>query len=490
MELVNQLFESLIKFRSNVACHINGYSYTYSDLSQRILDIRYALKEIASSERIIGLVARDDMATYAAILALWFEGKAYVPISPGSPKERNQNVINQALISTVIDASEEILFKDVATINSNSLERQDNLIQPHPFPDEDLAYIIFTSGTTGSPKGVPITRGNLSAYIYSLEKSGYQLDSNDRCLQMFELTFDFSVMAYLFPLLRGASMYTIPKGEIKFSYIYKLITEFQLTALPMVPSVINFLRPFFSKINSKQVRYSIFCGEALHSDVTFEWSKCIPNAEIYNYYGPTECTVFCSFYKLKLNKLEDIKSYNGVISIGKAMIGTELMIIDDDSKMLTAGQKGELCISSIQLTPGYWKNEKKNHSSFFQYKGKRFYRTGDLCSLDTDGDFAYIGRIDFQTKVNGFRVELSEIEYHVKSFFENINCVAVAWLDVNKNAQIGLVLETSERKIENLLEYLKTKLPPYMIPIKTLFISKLPYNSSGKTDRNALKELF
>lgn len=495
MELVHQLHNSLISFKDKEACHIGDTSYTYGDLGQAVSNIRKALRQ---AERIdngnFGIVGHDEMETYAAIIALWFEGKTYVPLSPDSPKDRNLNVIKQAEIRTIIDTAAKPLVSQFDVINPKQLDKSDIDLVPRDVSEDVLAYILFTSGTTGTPKGVPITRSNVAAYIYALEESGYKLTSNDRCLQMFELTFDFSVMAYLFPLLRGASMFTIPKGEIKFSYIYQLMSKFKLTALPMVPSVINFLRPFFSKINASEVRYSIFCGEALQKDVTLEWSKSLPNSEIINYYGPTECTVFCSYYKVNLTESDLVKAYNGVISIGKAMEGTELIIIDENNDVLSAGDKGELCISSTQLTPGYWKNEEKNKATFFNIEmnsqTKRFYKTGDLCSLDEEGDFAYVGRIDFQTKVNGFRVELSEIEFHAKAYLDQLNCVAIAWSDINNNSQVGLVIESSEFELEGLLEHLKTQMPPYMIPIKTVFISKLPYNASGKTDRKTLEKMF
>jgi len=495
MNLGLEFYNSLSTYSDRTSCVINDEHFSYKQLAQAVSNIRSVLRSDYRAElNIIGLVTNDDLETYAGIIAIWLEGKAYVPLSPDSPVQRNNDVIQQAGIKTIIDSENNTLFKDFDVIASRRLEDVSLDIEPVEVDNQALAYILFTSGTTGSPKGVPITRSNVEAYIQALEKSGYVLTHNDRCLQMFELTFDFSVMAYLFPLIRGASMYTIPKGETKFSYIYQLMNKHKLTALPMVPSVINFLRPFFGKISDAEVRYSIFCGEALQTDVVKEWSRSIPEANIYNYYGPTECTVFCSYYKLSTRPEDEIKTFNGVVSIGQAMVGTELIIIDDDNQPIVGEGKGELCIASTQLTPGYWNSEEKNASAFFNLEmdenEKRYYKTGDLCMFDSSGDYYYLGRIDFQTKVNGFRVELSEIEFHAKMYLSNTNCVAIAWKDVTNNSQIGLVIEDSERDIDALLNYLKRQMPPYMIPIKIIFMTQLPYNNSGKTDRMALLNFF
>ena len=132
----------------------------------------------------------------------------------------------------------------------------------------DLAYILFTSGSTGTPKGVPITFGNIESLVVAIDKDeSFSLLSTDKCLQMFELTFDFSVVAYLFPLLSGACLYTIPKNVIKYFYIFKLIKNQKLTVLTMVPSIINYLRPYFGEINDDCVRYCSFGGGALHNEI-------------------------------------------------------------------------------------------------------------------------------------------------------------------------------------------------------------------------------
>ena len=142
----------------------------------------------------------------------------------------------------------------------------------------------------------------------------------------------------------------------------------------------------------------------------------------------------------------------------------------------------------------YWKNDEKNKEAFFylDFKNKQtqFYKTGDLCSLDESGNILYMGRIDFQAKIQGFRVELSEVEHHAKTFLRKINVVAIAIINMTGNTEIGLAIESSKFNNKNLLEYLKIKMPNYMIPSKLIFLERFPLNSSEKIDRKKIKLLF
>lgn len=493
MQLFINLQNSIDKYAERNAFFINGIFYKYSYFAEIISGIRNSIKfKTAETEKNIGVVANDDIETYAAIIALWLEGKAYVPISPETPTDRNESIIKQACLKTIIDSGDNPLFYNHNVIQSKGLLCTPLNLIPDNISDQELVYILFTSGTTGQPKGVPVTRENLSGFISAFWKMGFEINETDKCLQMFELTFDLSVMSYLIPLLKGACIYTIPKDKIKYSYIFELLSDQNLTVALMVPSMLHYLRKYFDEIDLPLMRYSMFCGEALPLDITEEWSKCLPNAIIQNVYGPTEDTIFCTYYNFARDK--ENKSHNGILSIGKAMEGTITIIIDDQNNILPAGNSGQLCLGGIQLTPGYWQNEEKNKEAFFvtDFNGskQRFYKTGDLCVCDANGDLLYSGRTDYQIKIQGFRVELSEIEFHVKVYLEKINAVAVAFTDTAGNTEIGLVVESKEFETVSLLNYLKLKMPSYMIPRKIIFTDKFALNTNGKTDRKKLELLF
>ncbi|WP_025739891.1 AMP-binding protein [Aquimarina pacifica] len=495
MKFVKRLQKSIENHIHNNALCINNSFYTYKDFALTISKIRASIVEtVAESEKLIGLVTNDDIETYATIIALWLEGKAYVPVNPATPIERNEKIFELTGTKYVIDSSESSLYHKFSIIDPKESEEVDIDLTPKKFSGDQLAYILFTSGTTGLPKGVPITFDNLDSLVSAIDdEPTFSLNEKDRCLQMFELTFDFSVVAYLFPFLAGSCLYTIPNGAIKYFYIFKLIEEQKLTVLTMVPSIINYLRPYFSEINATDVRYCSFGGGALYKDIAKEWSACLPNSKIFNYYGPTEFTVYSGFYPY--HKDTHQKAYNGIIAIGTPQKDTSYLIVNEDNEEVAINVMGELCLAGPQITPGYWKNEERNTHCFFNRqegnKIVRYYKTGDLCIKDEEGDYLYVGRADFQVKIRGYRVELAEIEFHAKSKSQiKVNMVALDIKNNLGNTELALAIESEEFDTETLFEYMKTKMPNYMIPTQVKFVKEFPHSINGKIDRKKLKAFF
>jgi D-alanine--poly(phosphoribitol) ligase subunit 1 len=493
MLLFERLGEAIEKYRDNKAFCINGSYFSYHDLAEKISGIRILINRNSNIPgQAIGLVANDDLETYASILAIWMEGNYYVPLSPQLPTERTEHMIRQAGIKLIIDSSATVNFPEFLNIKSKRLPSAFLNLQPKTISREAIAYILFTSGTTGIPKGVPITRNNLSEFIDSFFRIGLQTDENDRWLQMFDLTFDLSIFSYLVPLLQGACIYTIPQKQIKYNYIFKLFDDYHLTVALMIPTLIRYLGPYFSEINNRDLRYSLFCGEALPLDITEKWSLCVPTAEILNVYGPSEATIFCSYYAFDRNGVN--KTQNGILSIGKPMEGTHAIIVNEKNHTVNDGETGELCLSGNQITPGYLQDTVKNETSFFEMQlcieSERFYKTGDLCFIGPEGDIMYVGRVDSQIKINGFRVELSEIEFHARIYLVETNVVAIAYKNNLGNLEIGLFIESKEFDIHNLVKYLKEKLPSYMIPVCVRFESVFPLTKHDKTDRQELLKRF
>lgn len=491
-EILISLINCIQRFGEKNACCINETFYSYSEFAKRISGIRSVLQSNPAASKHIGLVANDDIDTYAAIFAIWLEGRAYVPLHPNQPLDRILEIVEQAQIEIVLDSMEEREIPGVKTIHSSMIRFDQLILDIKPAAGEDLVYILFTSGSTGKPKGVPITRNNVGSFMQSFWEVGFEISEQDRCLQCFDLTFDVSVQSYLVPLTRGACMYSIPHNQIKYSYVFGLLDDHHLTFGSMAPSMIRYLRPYFSEINIPAFRYCILTAEASPLELVREWSACIPNAAIYDFYGPTEATIYCTYYKLPADM--NAKQLNGMLSIGKPMSGLKAVIKDDQNMILGKGEKGELCISGGQLTPGYWQNPEKNKEAFIDLvhggKTERFYRTGDLCYMDDEGDIMYSGRIDFQVKIQGYRVELGEIEHHAREFLRGQNAVAVTFENSTTNTEIALFIEGRLEKSNDLLGYLKSKVPPYMIPTKVLAEDVFPLNNNGKVDRNILKRLI
>ena len=496
--MIDKIKVACEKFKDRNAFYIKDKFYTYNDFAQVVSNIRNFLNDFYGGEKLAGFLIYDDLETYSAVFGILFSGMGYVPINPENPIERNISIIKQSgikIILTSTDNEEYLLFsnsEDITIVNiKNLLSSKINLILPNADINE-LAYILFTSGSTGIPKGVPLSRKNLYSFVDAFFKLGYKLDENDRFLQMFDMTFDLSIMSYIIPLCLGACVYTVPAGGIKYTFVYSLLEEQNITFALMVPSILTYLRPYFNDIRLKDLKYSLFCGEALYSEIALEWKVCAPNALIQNVYGPTEATIFCSTYTIPRNSSE-IKNYNGSVCIGKAMQNMIMRIFDENNNLLSVEQKGELCLAGNQLTDGYINNNSKNEEVFFNYTENgsqtRYYRTGDLAYIDKDGDFLYCGRIDFQIKIQGFRVELGEIEQHVRKFTNANNVVAIA---IEKNTgvfQIRLFIENYNGEIDNIFENLKTKVPQYMVPAEIISIPTFPLNVNGKVDRKELAKL-
>ncbi len=491
----NQLYLSLLNNKLNTSFCINEKKYNYEELKVIVSKIRIEIRnKVSINEKLVGLFAHDDIYTYASILALWMENKGYVAINPLFPINRNIEILESVHIKTLLNSYNQTLpIKGLKTINTSIINHTSTYLKPKSIDKNGIAYIIFTSGSTGKPKGVPITFSNLNAFIKELHNDTYfNISENDRCLQMFELTFDMSVVSYLLPLLYGASVYTIPKGKIKYMHVYNLLINHKLTILITVPSIINYLKPYFSEISAPQVKISCFAGGKLFDDVANEWNKCIPNGQIINYYGPTETTIYCGYYLY--TPPNNRKNKHNIISIGKTFKNTYYLVLDDNNNIVPDGNIGELAIAGCQVTPGYWEDNEKNLKSFITKtidgKQKRFYKSGDLCYKDKDGDYMYIGRNDFQVKIQGYRIELGEIEHHVKNINTNYNFVVLDVKNDSKNNELYLIFESSKFDYKPMIELLKERLPSYMIPTQIKFIKTIPHNINGKVDRNELRKLI
>lgn len=490
-QVINPVLAIINQCPTKNAFCISEVFYTYKQLGESISKIRFAIKELDEDNIYIGLIANDDIETYASIIALWLEGKAYIPLHPNQPFDRCEEIIKQININTILDSSETSVFLNHQVINIHNLSyKTDVLINDVCTDENSLAYVLFTSGSTGIPKGVTISRKNIGAFMDSFWDCGIVITEEDRCLQCFDLTFDVSVQCFLVPLTKGACVYTIPHGQIKYSYVYGLLEDQHLTFGAMAPSMLRYLKPYFEEINVPGMKYCILTGEASPIDLVHQWEKCIPKAEIYNFYGPTEATIYCTYYKI--NRNGEIKTLNGMLSIGNPMKNVVAIIIDEDYNILSKEEKGELCVYGDQVSPGYWNSPEKNAQAFFEkeYNGiiQRFYHTGDLCYYDNEESLMLYGRLDSQAKIQGYRVELGEIEYHAREYLEGNNAVVLTFTNSIGNTELALFIEGKKINTASLINYMKTKIPSYMIPTKIIVEHEFPLNPNSKVDKRKLKE--
>ena len=492
--ILKPIFNNIKKYPERNAFFISEKYYSYRDLGIEINKIRFYLNSLKIKSKFFGIVTNDDLQTYASIIALWSEGKAFVPINPKNPYKRNKKIINTINLDYIFDTNSESSYKILNVINPTKLEPNNNILNEMSFnditDDELLTYILFTSGSTGEPKGVKISRKNISSFFKNFWESGIKISKHDRCLQSFDLTFDVSIQCFIAPLINGACIYTVPNNQIKYSYIYNLLENQDITFAVLVPSLLGYLRPYFSEILLKNLKNCIITAESCSIDLALDWINCIPNCNLFNYYGPTELTIYCSNYKINKRK---ITSHNGMLSIGKLFKNLKKIIIDENGNILPNEKKGELCISGDQVSPGYWNDTKKNNSSFFttSFEGlnRRFYKTGDICSITKADNIILHGRIDTQIKIDGYRIEIGEIEFISREYLKNVNIVIIP-NKINNNYKLTAFIESKKIDTKLYIDYLRSKLPAYMIPSKVKLLEKLPLNSNDKTDKIALKKML
>jgi D-alanine--poly(phosphoribitol) ligase subunit 1 len=482
---------------AKLAFCIGTQSYSYGEWLRFVNGIRQLLRKERPESTIIGLAAYDDIETYAAILALWAEGYAFVPLSPQSPAERNQNVMRQVNSNFVLSSRSSNLElmgeQSISWLQTKGEQAEGAPPDFSAIADEQILCMLFTSGSTGIPKGVPMTKRNINTTLAAFFEEGYQLSAEDRFLQMFELTFDMSMISYLPAWCIGASVHTVSSEGVKYLNAFKVMQTQALTFVTTVPSTLQLLRPYFSQIHLPSVRYSLQGGEPFYSDLAEAWMNCVPNATVVNLSGPCETTMACMSYPLDRNFANN-KTYKNILAFGRPWKRTTVLLLNEKDEICTVGEEGELCFAGEHVMEGYWQLPEKNATVFFERaidgKRMRFYRSGDMAFQDESGLYYSTGRKDIQYKIQGYKVELGDIEQHAQHFLQNGNAIAHVSRNVKGLLDIHLFVDKVEVDKTALAKYLREQLPNYMQPTTIRVLQKLPLTISGKLDRQRIAGIF
>ena len=454
----------------------------------------------------VGILASRSIEACTALIGAAWAGATYVPIGLKLPEERLLTLLSLCNLSAIITDDEgaklltgRILEACPAIIvcMGSKPEAEPHLATkliapaaqvalPLPAPAkikaEDTAYIIFTSGTTGVPKGVMISAGSARHYI-TMITDHLGLQASDKALETCELSFDFSVHN-MFPTWEaGAALHILPATMVMNAV--KFAQNAGLTVWNSVPSLAGMLRQIkaLKPTSLPDLRVTVFGGEQLPAGVVAAWQEAAPNTAIFNLYGPTEATVFCLSQTAPL----PLTPGRDVVAIGSPLPGCAAAVFDTHGQPVADGLPGELAIAGIQLADGYLGAPELTASRFPSYDGKRWYLTGDLAIRDAAGTFHCLGRIDNQIKILGYRVELEEIDAHLRQVTGADVVGSVAWPLVDGTPR-GIVSIVGAQTIdgEHIISQLKTRIPAYMVPSRVLARESLPLNQSGKVDRKAL----
>jgi len=460
----------------------------------------------------VGILGSRSRDALTAMLGACWAGASYVPIGLKLPQERMLAILAQCQLDALIVAQDAIqlltpqllqacppllICQGDAPASSPAPERPgQHILQACALPAmepaapvameaQDPAYIIFTSGTTGVPKGVMVSVASARHYAASIART-LELRADDRALETCDLSFDFSVHNMYATWEAGAALYLLPATQVMNAV--KFARANALTVWNSVPSLAGMLAQLktLAPGSLPSLRLTVFGGEQLPESTVHTWRSAAPHSAIVNLYGPTEATVFCMIQREPFV----VTAGRGVVAIGQVLPGCSAAVLDDAGQPLADGQPGELAIGGVQLALGYLDAPELTARRFPQHDGARWYRTGDLAVCDAQGVFHCLGRIDNQVKIMGYRVELEEIEAHLRSASGVELVAAVAWpvVDGIAKGSVGFVGVSASQSIDQaaVITRMKQSLPAYMVPNRIVALEAMPLNTSGKVDRRAL----
>ncbi len=491
---LHELFETQVQRTPEaVAVEFEGSQLCYRELNQRANQLAHYLRGMGvGPDTLVGVSMQRSLEMVVALYGVLKAGGAYVPIDPEYPRERVAFMLQDANVAVLLTQAR--LTGLLPSHNGRvvcvdgeweRIARQDVANPAREAEPGHLAYMIYTSGSTGRPKGAMNThRGICNRLLWMQDQ--YGLTEADKVLQKTPFSFDVSVWEFFWPLLAGARLVVAePGGHRDPAYLAKLIGEQGITVLHFVPSM---LRTFLEEPGVERcqsLRHVICSGEALPYDLQGQFFRLLPS-QLHNLYGPTEAAVDVTHWTCRRD------AERKVVPIGYPVVNTQVYILDPHLRPVPIGVPGELHIGGVQVGRGYHMRpeltaEKFIPDPFCGDPETRLYKTGDLCRWLSDGAIEYLGRIDFQVKIRGFRVELGEIESVLRSHCGVREAVVVVREEGEKRL-VGYVVLAGDPActIAELRDYLKQKLPDYMVPAAWVALATLPLTPNGKVDRKAL----
>lgn len=487
------LFENVVNLHPNrVAVNSQG-GLTFQALYNKASKVASSLSASGvGANTIVGLYIERSIDFLIGVYGILLSGGAYLPLDPKHPKKRISYILKDSDCQTVLTnraGANKLEVDNLSVIQLEDCEVAKPLKRTVAKP-VDLAYVIYTSGTTGNPKGVMIDHYALLNRLQWMQDK-YALESNSVILNKTTPVFDVSVWELFWWSITGSSVSVLADGHEKDPMeIINSIEEHQVTTMHFVPSMLAaFLQVVdATSVDRLQSLETIFCsGEALNREHVEKFNELFGHlaTRLVNLYGPTEAAIDVSYYDCSKTDVPNI------VPIGKPIDNIKLAVLNQFGNRQPIGLPGELVISGVGLARGYLNKPELTQEKFKQGKQgifDRYYKTGDLARLTSEGNFEYLGRTDNQVKIRGFRIELHEIESVIKDY-EGIDQAIVTY-QKDEN-QIGFLcayyVSMKEIDLKNLEAFLSQYLPNYMIPAIYECLDMMPLSFNGKVDRSALK---
>lgn len=510
---------SAARYPDRAALYVAGTTYTYRVLHEHAMRLAQLICNVDQGDvPLCAVYAKRSLWTYVGILGTLLAGRGYVPLNPAFPAQRCRTMLELAGVSTLIadrdhSASLGEVVRDIPRrltillpdcdrlpawvadcpqhriLDAGALLNQPASGMPRQVAADDIAYLMFTSGTTGAPKGIGIRQSNVRAYIDAVAER-YDIQPADRFSQNFELTFDLSVHDMFVCWSRGACLCVPPERTVMAPA--RFIREHQLTCWFSTPSTAAIMQQLrMLRCGAfPTLRWSLFCGEPLTAQIADAWQQAASGSTVENLYGPTEATIACTVYTYSA-VTSPATCVNGIVPIGRPFGHTRVAVIDEQGKLARQGEVGQLLLGGAQVAPGYWRDPERTAGAFVSLDTLEpvgpWYRTGDLATVNARGDLIYRGRVDDQIKIMGHRVELGEVEAVARDGSDARMVVALGWPRTAAGAQ-GIILFLTGSRVpdDTILARCKQRLPAYMVPREIHHVDAIPLNANHKVDRQQL----
>jgi D-alanine--poly(phosphoribitol) ligase subunit 1 len=440
--------------------------------------------ELGDNRAPVAVHGHKEPEMLIAFLGAVKSGRPYVPIDISIPAQRVERIVQTAGAALTLTPVRVAELPAIQSPNRPIARSSD-----HPF------YILFTSGSTGEPKGVVITRANLEHFVAWMLAEQRFAAPGETFLNQAPFSFDLSVMDLYASLATGGTLFSITKDHVaNLKALYEAFRVSGLTTWVSTPSFAQMclIERTFAQPMLPSLRRFLFCGETLAPETASQLLDRFPEAEVWNTYGPTEATVATTSVRITREVLEKWSP----LPVGAAMPGTRVVILDDEGGRVSDGERGEIVIAGPNVSPGYLGRADLTEKAFFELDGTRAYRTGDW-GRERGGQIFFEGRRDSQVKVNGYRIELGDLEANLRALPEIADAVV---LPVEKQGRIDALAAVVVLAVEKsgsdfaFTAQLKTRLgerlPAYMIPRKFLYVDAFPMTANGKADRRKLGEML